>query len=155
MRRMYSEKQLEEAKKPISSLVDESGRNRFLEGDIEFTADDSDITTVYGKWSLSGSHLLIVLCLSIPNTKTIAGHTICNIDNLPEWVLDKVYPIFSTVVASQVFKAFNTDYSSQDMTTFLYKSSSPKRLYIYNAGTFTASKDRTVRIAYDLLIDNE
>ena len=77
MRRMFSLKQLEEIAnkqvqeqvssgelenvKVFENIVDKDGHKRFIEGDITFE-NITGVSKVYGKWSLSGNHLMIVIC---------------------------------------------------------------------------------------------
>ena len=99
MRRMFSEKQIEglaqeqskAVKKDIATLVDADGHNRFIEGDIEIE-EITGITKTYGKWSLSGTHLLIVLCLGAVVGTTISG-TLANI-TLPSYIASKIVQTF-------------------------------------------------------------
>ena len=160
MRRMFSEKQIREfadaqakaVKKDISTLVDKDGHDRFIEGDIELK-EGVNITKTYAKWSLSGSHLLIVIAGTITNGDVIASDTICEI-NAPEWILDKIYPTISTIVENKTCVFYNSSFGSQSTPVFLEKYTSPKKLSIYMNG-FTATDDRNFRLAFDLLIDNE
>ena len=163
MRRMYSKPQLLEAVeqeaevnglKAFENIVDKDGHKRFVEGDISLSSDMPEgYTKVYGKWSLSGSHLLLVLCISGLNTTAITSFTtVGKAENLPQWILDKIYPIQSVFVEQKSVSYFGSDLSTQTATTYLRKDSSG--LYIQTTA-FTLTADRVCRIAFDLLIDNE
>lgn len=137
--------------KIFENIVDKDGHKRFIEGDITIN-EISGVTQTYGKWALSGSHLLIVLAINIANNTELSGGILTTIDSLPQWVKDKVVPLYATtIVTNQQFQAYGDDYSAQNIGVSLQKSSN---VFIY-VGAFTASKDRHCRIAYDLLIDNE
>ena len=180
MRRMFSEKQIEEIAKPVAqevaeevasdyelkedltedvqaidismgNIIDGNEHSRFVEDDITII-ERTGVSNVYGKWALSGTHLLIVLCLSLADTTALTnGMTICNI-TLPDWIMSKIYPIYDSNVDNKDFSAYASDYSSQTFGVYLQKSTT---LNIIKKGALTLDKDRTVRIAFDLLIDSE
>lgn len=137
--------------KLFENIVDKDGHKRFIEGDITII-DTEGLTQKYGKWSLCGSHLLIVLACEIANGTTISGKR-CVID-VPNWVKDKIVPLFASLVIYKQEVAFANDSSSQNMTFYLQKSSVDGEISIHNA-SITASAIRNFRIAFDLLIDNE
>ena len=168
MRRMFSENQIkglavagineateagQEVKIDIANLVDADGHNRFIEGDISLIDNPpAGITLTYAKWSLSGSHLLIVLAGTIANGSTLSFGKIAVI-GVPEWVADKVYPIANNYVDSKTITTYDDAYSTtQSLGTFLRKISDEISVYV---ASFTATNDRNFRIAFDLLIDNE
>ena len=158
MRRMYSEKQLKElskaeaklVQKDISTLVDKDGHPRFIEGDIKYQNPVEGVTQTYGKWSLSGSHLLIVVALEYANATEVPYKTI-SVD-LPEWVASKIYPTASQLVDYKTFSAFADDFTSQVQPAYLTKYTNSIKIEL---GNLTLTKDRAVRVAFDLLIDNE
>lgn len=137
--------------KVFENIVDKDGHKRFIEGDITIKDTQSDVEKIYGKWSLSGSHLLIVLAGNIANTKSINAGELAKIE-IPDWILDKIQPIFLENVALTNFSLYNIDYTSQIHTFVLSKG---QYLYIRLASSFTATADRSFRISFDLLIDNE
>lgn len=136
----------------FENIIDKDGNKRFIEGDIElYSTVPEGITKLYGKWSLSGSHLLIVLAFSVSDTTQFAG-TIAQIP-LPEWIREKLIAIFSNAIDFKPVNLFANNLSSQSVGVYLRKvSDTVVDLYV---NTFTASADRVGRIAFDLLIDNE
>ena len=159
MRRMYSLNQLQEISlkkiesttslKVFENIVDKDGNKRFIEGNISLT-EVSGVTKTYGKWSLSGSHLLLVLCIDIDNTTVLNWTTLCLID-IPTWIMNKIVPLQQQRVDTKVFTAYDSSLQTQNLTGMLSKVSGGLQI---NAN-MTASADRSCRIAYDLLIDNE
>lgn len=136
----------------MEDIKDKDGHNRFIEGDIDFE-EGVNITKTYGKWALSGTHLLIVLAGTIANGVTIAPDTIAKID-LPQWIKDKIYPTVSTIVETKSLSLYASDLSSQSSPIFLEKYTGSNQISIYFNGV-TATADRALRITFDLLIDNE
>ena len=160
MRRMFSKKQIEEISlekieatenlKVFENIVDKDGHKRFIEGDITLKTI-TGVSKIYGKWALSGSHLLIVLCIAIENATDVSNKNLCDID-MPNWIKDKIVALGSTVVSRESFYAFGSDNTTQQITIYLEKISSTIKI---NTSTFTSNAERTCRISYDLLIDNE
>lgn len=138
----------------FENITDADGHKRFIEGDLEVEPFNSRVVE-YAKWSLSGTHLMLVVCISLANAEVVTSGQVVTIlnDQLPQWVLDKLYPIFGDIVSSTTLDFRNTDYSSQNVSCYLQKTSSGTVRIIM--GSITLNKDRTARIAFDLLIDNE
>jgi len=136
----------------FENIVDKNGNARFVEGDIEIQTI-TGITKTYGKWALSGSHLLFVLGLDF-DIGTFTSQTIANI-NLPQWVADKIVPLYATsIVDNQTFAAYTDTYNAQSINASLQKYNLTGRtIAIYMSG-FTTNAVRHCRIAFDLLIDN-
>lgn len=163
MRRMYSLEQIKtialekiEATDNLhvfENIVDQNGHKRFIEGDINLLDSvPSTLTKVYGKWSLSGSHLLIVLCIAGTNT-TVINSDISHI-TLPAWIIDKIVPIASNQwVDNKITTMFGNDLSTQQLSVYLRKFESG--IIGINCNSLTLTADRTGRISFDLLIDNE
>ena len=160
MRRMYSKPQLLEAVeqeaevnglKAFENIVDKDGHDRFIGGEITF--DDTvpeGITKTYAHWSLSGTHLLIVIAFDT-GIDSYSTFKMCDI-NLPQWIKDKIYPLVSNyvIVRSDVGRA--DDFSTHNATSYLIKENN---VVDYRIGLGTTTKAMHFRIAIDLLIDNE
>lgn len=143
----------------MESIKDASGHNRFIEGNLSLVTIDG-VNFTYAKWSLSGSHLLIVLAGTIADTKKFEGYSnIASISSsMPQWIKDKIYPTFSSVVDAKNIKIWGSDWSSEanDFRCGLSKSLDGTVLSLFNlGGDYTVTADRSFRIAFDLLIDNE
>ena len=164
MRRMYSKNQLaQEVQNVVSSgelenvkifenIVDKDGHKRFIEGDINIPTL-SGVTKTYGKWSLSGSHLILVLCGDVADDTILGSLNFGITDNLPKWVLDKIIPVYaSNSIESKNINIYADDYSSQSVTLVLQKRTNDLVIYLVS---LTATKDRHFRFVFDLLIDTE
>ena len=159
MRKMFSEKQVKEmaiaeaksVKKDITTLVDAEGHDRFIEGDLTFNEDYSGITPKYGKWSLSGTHLIIVACIDVANATVMTFKKLAEL-TIPQWIYDKIQVISGNDYIERIsVYYFATDQSSQSTNAWLRKGSDNK-LAIYTAG-LTLTSDKTGRLVFDLLID--
>ena len=139
--------------KVFEDIVDKDGHARFIEGDIDLAATTPEgVTKVYGKWSLSGSHLMIVLAGVIADGTTIGGAIWAKV-NMPSWIINKIYPIFSNRIVYKADSLYADDQTSQNTTIGLIKESN--EITIRNLANVTLTKERMFRYAFDLLIDNE
>ena len=170
MRRMFSLKQLKEianaqVQEQVSSgnlqnvkvfeeIIDKDGHKRFIDSDGNVY---EVITNSYCKWSLSGTHLLLVLAGTIPDEGVIpAYHSLALFEDIPSWVLDKIVPVWaSTNIERKTIDVLGDDWTSQELPALLQKSDN-KLIILLNKGTdFTATADRHFRVEFDLLIDND
>ena len=137
----------------FEEITDKDGHKRNTGGDINLTDNTpAGITKTYGKWSLSGTHLLMVLGLEL-TANTYASSEIATF-TLPEWIYNKVDILFQSSVADRkIIPAWDNNYGSQNLTFTLNKLGN-NTLQIGMSGA-TLSADRKCRIAFDFLIDNE
>lgn len=138
--------------KILENIQDKDGHNRFIEGDITMETIEG-VTQTYGKWSLSGTHLMIVLAGNIADTTALSwGTKIANI-NVPEWVEDKLVPIFAAYyVDVKNTPLYGSDLGAQNVLSILRKQSDGLSILFSN---ITANSNRSFRIVFDFLIDNE
>ena len=151
MKRMWSEEEIQSFKKDISNLVDSKGNPRFIEGEGTPLSQEG-FTSTYCKWSLSGTHLMLVLAGSVASGTTISTLSIMASYNLPAWILNKIVPVAGSIVEYKNIVAYASDYSTQTVNSFFRKSTD---VAIAINGSFTLTANRNFRIQYDLLIDSE
>lgn len=137
--------------KLFENIVDKDGHKRFVDGDITM-ATGTVPTKVYGKWSLSGTHLMFVLCISANNGDVIAPGTLTERITIPEWVEDKLVPIYGDNISRMTLNLYADDTSSQAVYVYLQKKTAGIFMYM---SALTLDKNRVGRIEFDLLIDNE
>lgn len=138
----------------FESIVDKNRNKRFIEGSISVDAQ-TGLTIDYGKWSLCGTHLMCVVAghVSAGNTAELSLKT--TFDDIPDWVIDKIYPLGT---GDNV--AYSTIYIYNDVTSevttenaILIKSTD---LGIYHHNAIGDENDLiSFRLAFDLLIDDE
>ena len=75
----------------LSDIVDSKGNKRFIEGNG--IADNTKIDSSYCKWSLSGTHLMIVLAGKYI-VNSVRDQTVLAQYDVPSFILDKVYPVW-------------------------------------------------------------
>ena len=159
MKRMWTERQVralgvdaaeqKENLKVFEHIVDKDGHKRFIDGDITMETI-TGVTQTYGKWSLSGSHLLIVIAGTAANGATMNG-LIATVD-IPSWIKDKIVPLAGTVVDTYSMSLRAADNTTQSTWCGLFKSGDYMQAQV---GSVTLTADRNFRATFDLLIDNE
>lgn len=141
--------------KIIESIEDAQGHKRFIEGDItKATTASNAITFTYAKWSLSGSHLLIVICGTIAeNSEVPFTSPLCDI-KLPSWIYNKLHAVApgGQILDYKNQNAFNASEQLTSLTTRLLKVTDNLRVAL---SSVTTTAELGFRIAFDLLIDNE
>lgn len=135
----------------LNNVVDSYGNPRFIEGDGTY-ATITGFTATQCKWSLSGTHLMLVVAGTIANGTAIPQYTHLGDFNVPNFIFDKIQTVWGTNIEIKSIQVFNSDWSAQTMSTYLTKTT---KLSILANSAFTASKDRNFRIQFDLLIDSE
>ena len=170
MRRMYSLKQLQEIAnvqiqqqlssgnlvnvKVFENIVDKNGHRRFIEGNGT-PATISGFTPSYCKWSLSGTHLMLVLAGSFENETIIESNSNLADFNLPSWILEKIYPVWATIfIETKVITLNANDWTQQTLSCVLGKFTNSLVINTLSGG-LTLTAKRAFRIQFDLLIDNE
>ena len=83
------------------NLKDANGNARFVEGDVPVN-NISGVIFTYKKWSLSGSHFMLVIAGSIAENTSLLNESWFNFA-LPDYIKDKIFPIFSDVMFFQIF----------------------------------------------------
>lgn len=145
------------AEPSMENIVDKDGHKRFVEGDITInTTFATKCEVAYKKWSLSGTHLMLVLAGTLKNGSVFANSDELCVITLPDWLIDKVHIVFGTNwIEVQNPQAYSTEWQTQTFSCTLGKFDNPKRLKILKNGSLTLSSDKSFRVQFDLLIDNE
>ena len=152
MKRMWSEEEIQSFKKNISNLVDSKGNPRFIEGEGTPLSQEG-VTISYCKWSLSGTHLMCVLAGNLANTISITEGIILATFNFPNYIKEKIIPVWQQNLAYISQNAYADNGSSQGINFFVEKTTNGIRLL--KSGALTLTANRSFRIQVDLLIDSE
>ena len=153
MKHMWSEEEIQSFKKDISNLVDSKGNPRFIEGNGT-PGTIEGFTSTYCKWSLSGTHLMIVLAGSFVNNTVLAANSTIATYPIPKFIYDKIYFVWQNNMEIKTINSYADDWSSQGIQFKFQKIGNETALKIEtNNITFTAN--RSFRVQFDLLIDSE
>lgn len=155
MRHMWTKNQVENlvktTKKNINSLVDSSGHNRFITGELT-PVTMTGVTYSYKKWSLSGTHLMIVACGTIASgNKFVGGGDLFKVE-VPSWILSKVQPTMNALIAYSTLNAVDANYSSTQVSIYFDKKTN-HILCGVSVESSVFENDSNFRIEFDLLID--
>lgn len=142
--------------KILENIEDKDGHLRFVEGTFALNPGSGavGINVSYAKWSLSGTHLMIVLAGSVENGSVNPWVSTLTAITMPDWIKQKILPIYSDRVDRKVIASFSSDGATEQNITFYLRKTSEQLLYI-SMGSFTASAERFFRLQFDLLIDDE
>ena len=140
----------------MENIKDLAGNLRFFEVEGTETETISGVTTNYCKASLSGTHLMFVVAVSIANTTDLTFPSRLRYNfKLPKWLVDKIAILFGTDrVDNKSFNAYATDETTQSFN-FLMQKVDDENIRIYQYNNITLTADRNLRIQFDLLIDAE
>lgn len=136
----------------MSDIVDVNGNYRFVEGNLSDGSTGASLS--YKKWSLSGTHLMIVLAGTVSSNLT--DYQALATVAFPSYINSKIFPLGTNAQLVSVAKGFfikNTEYTATEYNFYLRKQSD--QFYILPAQTITISETYNFRIQFDLLIDSE
>ena len=136
----------------FENITDKNGNKRFVEGDITMNAI-TGVTQTYGKWSLSGSHLMIVLCIKTEANITLAYPTKFADIILPNYITDKLVSIQGTAVDVKNITFVKSTGSISSTPCRLEKITNG--VSITKSGSYITELNDVCRIQFDLLIDDE
>lgn len=143
--------------KIFENIVDKDGHKRFIEGEGTPSSIEG-VTSVYCRWSLSGSHLMLVYAGNIANETEIGNGNPFAKFYLPEWIASKIYPVWSTN-RLQILdgKCYADDWTEQPLKIVVDKltDSTGVGIQFTKVNALTLTAERAFRLAFDLLIDNE
>ena len=156
MKQMWSKEEINAEPKVLDSLVDSKGNPRFIEGEGT-TGTIEGVTFSYCKWSLSGTHLMLVVSASILNGATITNDTLLAEYEIPPFIANKIFTVWGVNIESKNVPCVATNWSIQQLNVVFLKVSGQTKLQIRASGgsTFTATANRAFRAQFDLLIDTE
>lgn len=138
----------------FENIKDRNGNKRFVEDNVNLV-EITGLTYDFAKWSLSGTHLMVVLAghttaaTGFSNNQKIADVI------LPDYILNKIYPLYDTNVLRNASMTFVNATGGGNVVSFqisINKTSNGLQLSNVNAGTIAI--DRVFRMQFDLIIDN-
>lgn len=137
----------------FENIVDSQGKKRFVDGNINKTPQNTSIEQIYGKWSLSGTHLLLVFCFNHLANKTLSNRAwIATAGYMPNYIMDKILPISGNIVGIFPYHRGATNTSSY---VALLKPDNVSLVLAYYGDSYTPTADEISRVQIDLLIDSD
>lgn len=143
----------------LENITDKDGHLRFIEGNITIQTITGVLQT-YGKWSLSGTHLMCVIAGTIDADTTLPiWRNLFAYIELPKWIIDKIYPV-STYYLDQkdmVICALTSSGSvlKQPIAVYVNNEGNKLELFFDSGVGIEVVNASGYRLQFDLLIDNE
>ena len=137
----------------LENIVDSQGNKIFIEGEGTLTTLEG-LNITYNKWSLSGTHLMFVVAGEIADTTVIPSNfVLVDYTDLPSYIIDKIIPGKVQRIDVKTISMYADDYSVQNNSALLLKNSDTNIRIIF--GAVTLNGDRSFRVQFDLLIDQD
>ena len=141
----------------LEDIIDSDNHYRFIQGSAEGDSI-TGITYDYANWSLSGTHLMVVLSLTLDaNTSLSHNSRIGTLNDLPSWVIDKIVNISgSNIVVRKNFKDdwYTTAGVAIGQNFYVALEKDTGQIDIRPQSAISANDATQIRIQFDLLIDN-
>ena len=141
----------------IETIKDNKNNNRFINGDVLVGSNAAGLTKVFGRYSLSGTHLQIAILISnkTENNITLPIYTLIGHCNVPGWLANKIYTIDNSIVIE--VKTFDIGNSSSLLTIKAgkkaYLETSGNEIRIVAGEDITLQSNDFMRISFDLIIE--
>lgn len=136
----------------MANIVDSQGNKRFVEGNIEKSGANTQIEKIYGKWSLSGTHLLLVFCFNHLANETLGnGAWMAYAQLLPSYILNKIKPISGDIVG--IFPYYRGTSNTSSYISLVKNNTG--LVLVYYGNSYTPTEDEISRVQIDLLIDSD
>lgn len=150
MKQMWSKEEIEKASKAtLEDIVDTAGNKRFIEGALT-TGTFTAIKFTYARWSLSGTHLMLVVNFDTTNATSVNIGAVLAEAELPSYILNK---IVGNVLDWKYANIFDSSTQTDNIGVYLKKDNNV--LKITSAQNKSLMMNNTARIQFDLLIDSE
>lgn len=147
-----SQKILNELK--IENIKDSDGHYRFVD-EAGIPMEVTGFTSAYCRWSLSGTHLMFVLAGTFDNAATLPNGQVLATFNIPSWIYDKIYPVWSSYIEKKTITFIDSSWGEQTKDCCLQKTGNVIRFLNPSTVALTFTSQKSFRIQFDLMIDND
>lgn len=131
---------------------DKNGNARFVEANGN-ALSQTGFTSLYCKWSLSGTHLIAVLAGTIEPNTTITIGTVLAEFTLPDFIKNKIVAIQGNLLEYKEIQVVSTGYYTDIMNIYIDKNNNG--IIMVSNEDYTSLYGGGFRIQMDLLIDME
>lgn len=140
----------------MESLKDANGHNRFIEGNPTSNLSNTGLTIDYAKWSLSGTHLMIVFAFSNNTGSDIVlnAWTVLFAISLEQWVRSKIYPLGNSgIIMISDIKVLNPSNYTITSNGNIYLNAIAGGYNCVLPSSTTIASGNICRVQFDLIID--
>ena len=135
----------------MENIVDSAGNKRFVEGNIP-NNEIEGVSFTSSKWSLSGTHLMLVIAFSVASGTILSAKSLGSLNNtVPQYILDKIVPLSGNRIDFKTFAGYTSDLTQVQSLSINFAKVGEN--YNFVCSSFTASYDLNFRVQFDLLID--
>ena len=136
----------------LDDIVDSQGNKRFIEGNgVPYSV--AGITPKYYKWTLSGTHLMIVFAFETLPNATIDNKNLAKFE-VPAFILNKINVDNGSILYKINAICFKDAADDVTFKCAIVKRSKKLDVYFNDSLTFD-SYARTCRVQFDLIIESE
>lgn len=136
----------------MEKIKDKSGHLRFIEGSGDVSTI-ADVENNYCKWSLSGTHLMLVHIITLDVGASLSNNLLSSFE-LPNWIMNKIVSTGTEgMIASDTFISYSDDLTTGSLNLYLKKETNSVSINLI--GSASIAKKRYCKIKFDLIIDNE
>ena len=141
----------------IDTIKDNENNKRFINGDVLLPSNAGGLTKVFGRYSLSGTHLQIAILISneTKNDITLNIYSLMAQCTMPIWIVNKIYGLPNPIVVE--LKTFDIGNSSSILaiktSKKVYLEKGGNELRIVAAENITLQPNDFMRISFDLIIE--
>ena len=142
----------------MENVVDSNGNSRFIDGNVSPSNEIPSGDVKFAKWTLSGTHLMIVFAFLASEDKSLAGKTICALQ-LPQWVYNKIYPMnegtdhIAVIDSIKGYIPSDLTPSTYSLRPYIYRDQQNHGIVMNGAGGTEIEDGHYYRIVFDLVID--
>lgn len=138
----------------LDDIVDSHGNKRFIEGNL-IVETATGVTITYNKWSLSGTHLMLVLAIEYDTTASFAVDDLFASVELPNYIINKIASGSRIInVQSPVSYKISDDSVFANFRYNLIRNNNTLQIK-YAAASIPTMQACYSRLQFDLLIDSE
>lgn len=141
----------------IETIKDNQNYSRFINGDVLISSGADGLTKVFGRYSLSGTHLQIAVLISNETENDITLNTYKSMANcnVPIWLANKIF----TMPNSNVIEVKTFDIGNRSSLLTIkpgkkaYLEKSGNKLTILAGENITLQPNDFIRISFNLIIE--
>lgn len=133
----------------LDDIVDSQGNKRFIEGD-GVNGSYANVSYLYNKWSLSGTHLMLVTVFKVNSSQDFSANTTISTFKLPQFIIDKITNISTNIVLRRNCDVYVNEAITANIETKLIKNNDELKI---NVATYSLINSGDARIQVDLVID--
>ena len=138
----------------LDDIVDSKGNKRFIEGNL-IVKNKPGLTITYNKWSLSGTHLMLVLCIEYDTAAIFEVNEIFATVELPNYIINKI-PSGNRIIDTKSPTSYKIS-NNKIFANFRYNLTRDNNILkiTHDSASIDIPEACYSRLQFDLIIDSE